>query len=244
MPFQFDLPNCELSPDDHDQQAIAPGSTQRDLALLLPWLQQAGTGPVLDIGCGTGRHVRALLHAGIEAEGIDLDPRMLARARETDPEAPTHRYRLGDAAESLPGERYRALLVLNRSLVCFHSHRLAWGLFQQAARALRPGGVLLIDNCCTFLWDQVRDGCFADGLSEDGSQQLFFLPGENRFVWRHDQAVDPDCWTVREDDRIYRLWSLGEVALAAAGAGLTVTCAKPDEALIVCRRPDAAAACC
>ncbi len=40
-------------------------------------------GPVLDVGCGPGRHVRALAERGVLALGIDLSPDAadLARAR-------------------------------------------------------------------------------------------------------------------------------------------------------------------
>lgn len=55
------------------------------------WLAHAGetdervlaraTGPVLDIGCGPGRHVRALRARGIEVLGIDLSPVAVRLAR-------------------------------------------------------------------------------------------------------------------------------------------------------------------
>lgn len=38
-------------------------------------------GPVLDIGCGPGRHVFALAERGIPVLGIDITPRALAHAR-------------------------------------------------------------------------------------------------------------------------------------------------------------------
>ncbi len=234
MPFDFDRPSLESSPAAHDACAIPPDGTARDLELLQPWLPQNDT--ILDLGCGTGRHVRALCHAGYHTQGLDLDPRMIEAARLADPQAPPERYRMADAAEPFADQRYGAILLLNRSLVCFHSHRLATGLFRSVAKALRADGLFLIDNCCTQLWDQVREGFFADGISDDGSEQLFFLPGENRFVWRQGEAVEPNNWQVLTSDRIFRLWSLGEVALAAAGAGLAITCAEAEHPLIVCRR--------
>jgi len=39
------------------------------------------TGPVLDVGCGPGRHVRALNRLGVEAVGVDISPLAVALAR-------------------------------------------------------------------------------------------------------------------------------------------------------------------
>lgn len=47
-----------------------------ELALL-----RLADGPVLDIGCGPGRHVLALGHRGVEAVGIDPSPQFVAVAR-------------------------------------------------------------------------------------------------------------------------------------------------------------------
>jgi len=48
-----------------------------DLTLL-----RAATGPLLDIGCGPGRMLRAAQHLGLEALGIDVSPTAVAIARE------------------------------------------------------------------------------------------------------------------------------------------------------------------
>ncbi len=59
------------------------------------WLRQTGQrdpvdfgslglvtgGPVLDIGCATGRHLEALGSAGVAAEGIDFNPAAIALGR-------------------------------------------------------------------------------------------------------------------------------------------------------------------
>lgn len=239
MPTDHDQPNLEPSVDQHDAEAIAPGSTERDLAHLRAAFAEHGLvdGPLLDLGCGSGRHLRALAADGHRVTGVDLDPRMLAAARAAGLPAGCDLVE-ADAARLDLGTRFAAILLLNRGLVCFHSHRLAWGLFTSIREHLLPGGLAVIDNCCTELWDEVAKGNYSNGLSGDGEQQLFFLRGENRFVWRRGEAVDPDSWTPRPEDRIYRLWSLGEVALAAAGAGLALCCLASDSPLIVLRRQE------
>ncbi|MFF5262500.1 class I SAM-dependent methyltransferase [Actinomadura viridis] len=39
------------------------------------------SGPVVDVGCGTGRAVAELVARGVRAVGVDLDERMIAAAR-------------------------------------------------------------------------------------------------------------------------------------------------------------------
>lgn len=46
---------------------------------LLPTLAPL-SGPVLDLGCGDGRHLRLLAAAGVTATGLDLSPELLALA--------------------------------------------------------------------------------------------------------------------------------------------------------------------
>jgi SAM-dependent methyltransferase len=47
------------------------------------WLRvgREAEGPVLDLGCGTGRVLISLLEAGVDADGVDLSPAMLDRLR-------------------------------------------------------------------------------------------------------------------------------------------------------------------
>ena len=47
------------------------------------WLEvgRAAGGPVLDLGCGTGRVLIPLLEAGVDADGVDLSRAMLERLR-------------------------------------------------------------------------------------------------------------------------------------------------------------------
>jgi SAM-dependent methyltransferase len=52
-----------------------------DIELYLQFIEAAGD-PVLELGCGTGRIVRAVAHAGFDLTGIDSSPSMLAFAKD------------------------------------------------------------------------------------------------------------------------------------------------------------------
>jgi 2-polyprenyl-3-methyl-5-hydroxy-6-metoxy-1,4-benzoquinol methylase len=73
--------------------------------------------PVLDAGCGGGVLTRLLQEQGAVVTGLDLSPRLIAQARQQDPEH-TIDYRVTDLSEPQPefAERFDAIgsyLVLN-----------------------------------------------------------------------------------------------------------------------------------
>lgn len=240
MPFAFDQLNHEASVEQHDAEAIEAGSTERDCASIIDLLGQwsAPSGPLLDIGCGSGRHVRELAAHGYQVTGVDTDLAMCAAAQAAG--IPTGCTVINTDASALDlKQRFAAALLCNRSLACFHSHRQAWGLFQSVSQHLLPGGLFLIDNLCTALWGEIANGHYGDGMASDASEQMFFLPGENRFIWRRGSAVDPESWSPKPSDRVFRLWSLNEVALAAAGSRLITLELSNDAPFIVLQAPPA-----
>ena len=102
-------------------------------------LARAGWGPVLDVGCGPGRHTVALAQRGIPALGIDITSAAIARLR-----------RSGAAAlercvfERVPGAgRYTALLLLDGN-VGIGAEPVA--LLRRCATLVRADGTLLVET--------------------------------------------------------------------------------------------------
>lgn len=93
---------------------------------------------VLDLGCGTGRHLRRLDRAGVAAVGADFSLGMLRVARRHLPRA---RLVGADLQRGLPfaGARFDAAVC---SLVGEHLHHLHRTL-RDTARAVRAGGRLV-----------------------------------------------------------------------------------------------------
>jgi ubiquinone/menaquinone biosynthesis C-methylase UbiE len=100
---------------------------------------------VLDVGCGEGWLVRRLATSGARPVGLDPLAVALERARQQDPGAPPGRYLQG-AAESLPfGDASFDVVVFFNSLHHVPVESIDAAL-AQAARALRPGGVVYVQE--------------------------------------------------------------------------------------------------
>jgi SAM-dependent methyltransferase len=103
----------------------------------------ASDATLLDAGCGTGRYALTLARQGYRVTGLDLSPELIAVARQR-PGATMVRFVVGDLTHPAPGSPHAAVLcrgVLN-DFLDDQSRRDAFVAF---ARALRTGGVLLLD---------------------------------------------------------------------------------------------------
>jgi 2-polyprenyl-6-hydroxyphenyl methylase/3-demethylubiquinone-9 3-methyltransferase len=94
---------------------------------------------VLDLGCGAGRFVRALLEAGVDAVGVDVAEGALSRARSNVPGADLRR--VGEDGVIPLGHGEVDLVWCSEVLE--HVADTA-GLLLEARRVLRPGGRLLL----------------------------------------------------------------------------------------------------
>lgn len=96
---------------------------------------------VLDLGTGTGETARRVLdrHPQAELVGIDSSPAMLARARRSLPDADL---RVAGLEDPLPDGRFD--LVVSALAVHHLTGRAKAALFARLAKALRPGGRLVL----------------------------------------------------------------------------------------------------
>lgn len=104
----------------------------------------AGKGPALELGIGTGRVALPLLSRGLEVQGIDLSPDMLARLRRKPGGAGMPVY-LGDMAETRLGERFTLVYIVFNTLSNLLTQEGQLACFENAARHLLPGGRFVVE---------------------------------------------------------------------------------------------------
>lgn len=103
-------------------------------------VRETGGGPVVEIGCGTGRVTAHLSGLGLDASGIDLSPGMLAVARQRHPGL---RFTEGSMlAVDLPAES-QAAVVAWYSIIHLTPDELPTAV-AEFHRVLRPDGLLQV----------------------------------------------------------------------------------------------------
>ena len=113
--------------------------------------RRPGARTLLDVACGTGAHLEHL--TGYEPEGLDLDPEMLAIARQRLPNAVFHE---GDMADFDLGKRYDAVVCMFSSVGYVRIEDRLRSAIAALARHLEPGGVVVVEPWLSP--DDWRDG--------------------------------------------------------------------------------------
>jgi len=96
---------------------------------------------LLDVACGTGRHI-TFLKAWFDAQGLDNSEDMLQMARASNPEITFHQ---GDMAEFSLRQRFDVLTCLFSSIGYLTTLERLHSALRCMVRHLEPGGLLLIE---------------------------------------------------------------------------------------------------
>lgn len=126
-------------------------------------LAAAQDGPVLELGCGTGRIAVPVARAGARIVGIDRSDEMLARARKR-----VMRARVGGRLALVRGDirdlpftartKFSAVLAAYGILQSLTRERDLTRTFTSVARVLRRGGIFAIDVVPDLpKWDEYRN---------------------------------------------------------------------------------------
>ncbi len=126
-----------------------PGIEQWDddlVELILHVLELKPGDRVLDLACGSGEHARRLAKRGMEVVGVDIAPSLVAyfQERAAEQDITTARFVQGDMRELDYVAEFDAVLLLSGSFG-FFDDATNDDVLARIARALRPGGRVLID---------------------------------------------------------------------------------------------------
>lgn len=119
-----------------------------DIELYLALAAQTG-GPIIDIGCGTGRVMLPLAQAGYEVHGIDNEETMLERAvrhREAN-DIPAERMALhqGDVRTYDLDQQFKLVLVPYNGLMHFHTQEDQLAVLERLHDWTADDGLLVLD---------------------------------------------------------------------------------------------------
>ncbi|MXZ02434.1 MAG: class I SAM-dependent methyltransferase [Chloroflexi bacterium] len=181
---------------------------------------------VLDLCCGQGRHSIALAKTGLSVTGVDLSEEMLAIARSTADEAGAiltlHQADMRHLPDDLKN-RFDAVINMFSSFGYLESEEDDQQVLHQIAKALKPGGKLLMDllnrewviiNNQEFDWHQHEDGRVV--LER---RQLDLKNSSNTVTYTE---ILPDGTRREMSDLQLRLYTLTELTKMLTKAGLTL----------------------
>jgi len=168
-------------------------------------------GPILELGCGTGRIAFPLAAAGFDVTGIDRAPGMLAIARgklRANP-LPSLRFVRGNMTRfSLP-QRFGLVVIAFRSFQHLLTIREQRACLEQVHRHLLPAGRLIVD-----LFDPRLEFCAPDAPAAPMGRPSIHDPatGHDIAVTVTDRRNDPLAqtfserwrWTVTRRGRLVR----------------------------------------
>ena len=183
------------------------------------YLEAAGRPPgtVLDLACGTGRHLRELVSAGVDSVGLDLSDVLLAEARAASP-----RVRLVQAdMRGLPFADgvFAGLTSFFTSFGYFRTRAEDRRVAREARRALRSRGTFMLDF---FNAERVRDELVPRDERRIGdrvvvqTRRILEDTVVKRILIRHPDTGAPD----REFEERVRLYTPEELETLLRAEGL------------------------
>ena len=121
---------------------------QADIPFYVEEAQKSG-GPVLELGCGTGRISIPIAKAGIDVVGLDISKPMIDLARSKAKKAglskPNMSFLIGDMREFSLGRTFPIIIVPFRSFLALLNVPDQRSCLDSIKSHLDPGGVLILD---------------------------------------------------------------------------------------------------
>jgi SAM-dependent methyltransferase len=199
-----------------------------------PWyerLVERADGPVLELGCGTGRPLLRWLAAGHDVEGVDASADMLAILhRHADERGLAPVVHHGDFAPLALGRTYAAIVCPAGTFTLIDDADRAAEAVASYVRHLRPGGTLAVSlygpemGGRPLTWRLRRTGTTADGRTIVVHEAVHHDAGTHlQVAYNRVEAYDADghlqdTWLRRQH---LRLWPRPDAEALFTEAGLT-----------------------
>ncbi|MCJ7428977.1 MAG: class I SAM-dependent methyltransferase [Candidatus Nanohaloarchaeota archaeon QJJ-5] len=151
------------------------------------YVEQAATtdGPVLEIGCGTGRIYLELLENGVDADGIDISPNMLATLKEkADDRGLEPSVQQADMTEFDLDRSYDLIIIPFRTFLHNTTKEQQLATLNTCYDHLRAGGVLMLN----FFQP---DPDYISAEYGRPTMQRFVVDGEEFLLIDHSRYQDP-----------------------------------------------------
>jgi len=173
-----------------------------DMPRIVRLLKDTGASTVLDLGCGTGRHVVYLAGSGFQVFGLDNSPEGIAATRRwLADEGLGADLQLRSMAETLPYEDAFFDAVISVQVIHHADIATIRGIAGEITRVLKGGGLLFVTvprlRNQAHRFEQLEPNTFIplDG-PERGLPHHYFTPQELREVFERFDVVDIHLDTV------------------------------------------------
>ena len=168
---------------DPETYDVEDAGYEEDYPLTAQWARKQG-GPLLDLGCGTGRMALRLAAEGYEVTGVDITPEMLARARQkAAAQSLSIEWVLADARAFRLEQQFSFIYMLENVWQFFLTRADQEAMLARVREHLLPGG------CFLFCTRNPSPRNLQEVRHPEG--KLYALPDGGQLVTAEEQSYDP-----------------------------------------------------
>lgn len=176
---------------------------------------------LLDVACGTGKHLPLLQEAGFDVQGLDINPEMLEVARGNAPVVSLHE---ADMIDFDLGETFDVILCLFSSIGYVKTDENLRATIAGFARHLVPGGVAIVEPW--FQREQYRAGTVHAMLVDEPELKICRMntsdvDGDLSVMNMHHLVGTPDGVEHFVERHVLAMFTVEQFAAAGEAAGLT-----------------------
>ena len=196
-------------------------AARNEIQALARWAPLSSGDTVLDVCCGNGRHLAAILELGCDAVGFDLSPELIAVAKRRP--ALTDRVFRGDVRNIPFNRRFQRVVNLFTSFGYFQSDDENVHAFMEMASRVETGGILILDHMNA---GRIRRTLVPESMEEKEGfrivqqRQLSGLRVQKRI--EVTRLSDHATWEFHEDVRMFEPLEMIEMARNAGFTKVTL----------------------